>query len=44
LRKKFNELGMATIGSSPAEFAAAIQADIPRWTKIIKDSGASLKD
>jgi tripartite-type tricarboxylate transporter receptor subunit TctC len=44
LRKKFDELGMATIGSSPAEFAAAIQADIPRWTKIIRDSGASLKD
>jgi tripartite-type tricarboxylate transporter receptor subunit TctC len=44
LRKKFDELGMATIGNSPAEFAAAIQAEIPRWTKIIKDSGASLTD
>ena len=29
LRKKFDELGMATIGNSPAEFAAAIQAEIP---------------
>jgi tripartite-type tricarboxylate transporter receptor subunit TctC len=44
LRKKFDELGMATIGNSPAEFAAAIQAEIPRWTKIIKDSGATLPD
>jgi tripartite-type tricarboxylate transporter receptor subunit TctC len=44
LRKKFDELGMATIGNSPAEFAAAIQAESPRWTKIIKDSGASLTD
>jgi tripartite-type tricarboxylate transporter receptor subunit TctC len=44
LRKKFDELGMAMIGNSPAEFAAAIQAEIPRWTKIIKDSGASLTD
>jgi tripartite-type tricarboxylate transporter receptor subunit TctC len=44
LRKKFDELGMAMIGNSPAEFAAAIQAEIPRWTKIIKDSGARLTD
>jgi tripartite-type tricarboxylate transporter receptor subunit TctC len=44
LRKKFDELGMATIGNSPAEFAASIQAEIPRWTKIIRDSGASLTD
>jgi tripartite-type tricarboxylate transporter receptor subunit TctC len=44
LRKKFDELGLATIGNSPAEFAAAIQAEIPRWTKIIKDSGATLPD
>ena len=44
LRKKFDELGLETIGSSPAEFAAATQAEILRWTKVIKDSGASLKD
>jgi tripartite-type tricarboxylate transporter receptor subunit TctC len=42
LRKKFDELGMTTIGNSPEEFAAAIQVESPRWTKIIKDSGASL--
>jgi tripartite-type tricarboxylate transporter receptor subunit TctC len=41
LRKKFGELGVETIGNSPAEFAAAIQAEIRRWTKVIKDSGAS---
>ena len=44
LRKKFDELGMETIGSSPAEFAAAIQAEILRWTKVMKDLGASLTD
>lgn len=44
LRKKFDELGVETIGNSPAEFAAAIQAEIRRWTKVIKDSGASLTD
>jgi len=32
LRQKFDELGLETIGSSPAEFAADIQAEILRWT------------
>jgi tripartite-type tricarboxylate transporter receptor subunit TctC len=44
LREKSDELGMATIGNSPEEFAAAIRVEIPRWTKIIKDSGMSLTD
>ncbi len=35
---------MVTIGNSPAEFIAAIQAEHPRWMKTIKDSGASLTD
>ena len=44
LRQKFDELGLETIGSSPPEFAVAIQAEILRWTKVIKDLGASLTD
>ena len=32
LRQKFDELVLETIGSSPAEFAADIQAEILRWT------------
>ncbi|MFL5239307.1 MAG: Bug family tripartite tricarboxylate transporter substrate binding protein [Rhizomicrobium sp.] len=44
LRKKFDELGIETIGNSPAEFEAVIRAETLRWAKVIKDSGTSLKD
>jgi tripartite-type tricarboxylate transporter receptor subunit TctC len=39
VRAKFSDLGLETIGNSPDEFAAAIKADIPRWVKLIKESG-----
>jgi len=39
VRKRFDELGMQVIGNTPAEFAAAIAAETPRWTKVIKDAG-----
>jgi len=35
---------MEMIGNSPAEFAAAIQANTPRWAKVIKESGTKLTD
>jgi tripartite-type tricarboxylate transporter receptor subunit TctC len=39
LRAKFADLGMEAIGSSPDEFAAAIKSGIPKWAKVIKESG-----
>ena len=42
LRTKFGELGMDIVGSSPEQLAAIIRADIPKWAKVIKDSGAKL--
>ena len=42
LRAKFSELGMDIVGSSPEQLAAIIKADIPKWAKVIKDSGAKL--
>jgi tripartite-type tricarboxylate transporter receptor subunit TctC len=33
-------LGARAVGSSPQEFAAFVQAEIPRWAKAIRDSGA----
>jgi tripartite-type tricarboxylate transporter receptor subunit TctC len=44
LRKKFDGLGIETVGSSPVEFATAIHAETLRWAKVIKDSGTSLKN
>lgn len=39
--KRFAELGLDTVASSPAELAAVIRADVPRLGKVVKDSGAS---
>lgn len=40
VRAKLSREGAEIIGSTPREFAAYIRAEIPKWAKIIKDSGA----
>jgi tripartite-type tricarboxylate transporter receptor subunit TctC len=42
VRRKFDELGLEPVGSSPSEFAAVIQKENPKWAKIIKDAGIKL--
>ena len=39
LRVKFADLGMEGIGNSPDEFAAIIRSEIPKWAKVIRESG-----
>ena len=39
LRDKLIDLGIEVIGNSPDEFAAVIKSEIPKWAKVIKDSG-----
>ena len=39
VRAKFADLGLESIGNSPEEFAAVINSEIPKWAKIIKESG-----
>jgi len=39
LRAKFTDLGMEVIGNSPEEFAAVIKSEIPKWAKLIRESG-----
>ena len=39
LRAKLADLGLEGIGNSPDEFAAAIKSGIPKWAKVIKESG-----
>ena len=39
VRAKFADLGVEGIGSSPDEFAALIKSAIPKWAKVIKESG-----
>ena len=39
VRTKFADLGMEPIGNSPDEFSRIIKAEIPKWAKVIKESG-----
>lgn len=39
VRQKLANIGMEVVGSSPAEFAAAMAQERPQWAKVIKDAG-----
>jgi tripartite-type tricarboxylate transporter receptor subunit TctC len=43
LREKLANQGMETIGSSPEAFTELIRSGIPKWAKIIRDSGTKLE-
>jgi tripartite-type tricarboxylate transporter receptor subunit TctC len=42
VRKKFDELGLESVGNTPAEFAAVIKKETPEWAKVIKDADIKL--
>jgi tripartite-type tricarboxylate transporter receptor subunit TctC len=42
VKKSLGDLGVDIIGGSPEAFAAYIKSEIPKWTAIIKASGAKL--
>src|SRR5262249_18046396 len=39
VRARLDEVGMAPVGNTPAEYAAAIKAEAPQWAKVIKAAG-----
>jgi tripartite-type tricarboxylate transporter receptor subunit TctC len=41
VRRKLAEQGSEPVGSSPEEFTAFIRQDIPKWTEIVRLSGAT---
>ena len=43
VRKSLGDLGVDIVGGTPEEFAAYIKAEIPKWTAIVKASGATLE-
>jgi tripartite-type tricarboxylate transporter receptor subunit TctC len=43
VRTQLGNLGVEIAGSTPEEFAAYIKAEIPKWTAIVKASGATLE-
>jgi tripartite-type tricarboxylate transporter receptor subunit TctC len=40
MRERLMSQGAEIIGGTPQSFAAYIQSEIPKWTKVIRDSGA----
>jgi tripartite-type tricarboxylate transporter receptor subunit TctC len=40
LSDRLGSLGAEVAGGSPQDFAAYIQREIPKWSKVVKDSGA----
>ncbi|MGA7487727.1 MAG: tripartite tricarboxylate transporter substrate binding protein [Xanthobacteraceae bacterium] len=42
VKKSLGDLGVDIIGGTPDDFAAYIKSEIPKWTAIIKASGAKL--
>jgi tripartite-type tricarboxylate transporter receptor subunit TctC len=40
LRKKLGDEGADAVGGTPEQFAALIKEEIPRWGKVVKESGA----
>jgi tripartite-type tricarboxylate transporter receptor subunit TctC len=42
IRDRVLKQGFDIVGSTPAEFATYVKADIPKWAKVIKASGASV--
>jgi tripartite-type tricarboxylate transporter receptor subunit TctC len=43
VKKSLMDLGVDIVGSTPKEFDAYIKAEIPKWTAVIKASGAQLE-
>lgn len=39
IRSRLSDLGMEAIAGSPGELAAVIRAAVPKWAKLIKESG-----
>ena len=42
LRKKLGDEGADAAGGTPEQFAALIRDEIPRWGKVVKESGAKI--
>jgi tripartite-type tricarboxylate transporter receptor subunit TctC len=43
VRRALGDLGVDIVGSSPAEFAAYIKSEIPKWSAVVKAAGARLE-
>jgi tripartite-type tricarboxylate transporter receptor subunit TctC len=43
VRKQLGDLGVDIVGNTPQEFDAYIKSEIPKWTAVVKSSGAQVE-
>jgi tripartite-type tricarboxylate transporter receptor subunit TctC len=41
VRKRMAEIGLTPLGDTPEQFDAYIRSEIPKWAKVVKESGAT---
>jgi len=42
LKERIESMGGIPVGSTPEELSELIKADIPRWGRLVKESGAKV--
>ena len=42
VRAKLTDMGMEVVGSTPEQLTAIMRVELPKWAKVVKESGARL--
>jgi tripartite-type tricarboxylate transporter receptor subunit TctC len=41
VKQRMADIGLSPVGNTPEQFDAYIRAEIPKWAKVVKRSGAT---
>lgn len=42
VRTRLTDMGMDVVGSTPEQLTAIMRSELPKWAKVVKESGAKL--
>ena len=43
-KERLEQLGVAVVGSTPAELAAFLKAEMDKWAPVIKEAGITVRE